>query len=268
MRFTVGIDIGSTSTEAALYDAEKNSILATSGIPTGGYPRKAGLSVYLDVLQKVDLDESAIHSTVSTGYGRTTLEFVDKKITEITCHARGARFVRPNVRTVIDIGGQDSKVISLDETGHVRDFVMNDRCAAGTGRFLEVISRVLEIPLEKMGEESLKSQNPVIINSTCAVFAESEVIGLLTQGVKREDILSGVNLAISNRILAMAGRIVPRADVVFCGGVARNQGMRKALEEALQLPVVVPDSPEMIGSIGAALMAAEMHTSKRANESK
>lgn len=250
---TMGIDVGSITTKVAVVvDGELK--LSKIG-PTGYDAKKAAGMMFQQVLERLKLDRNTIHGIVSTGYGRNGVSFANKAITEITCHAAGAFFINPEVRSVIDIGGQDSKVISLNDKGRVSDFAMNDKCAAGTGRFLEVMARALEIELEKFGEMSLKSQAPSDISSLCTVFAESEVISLIAKGEKRENIVAGIHAAIGARIAAMAKRVKIAAPVMMTGGVAKNKGLVKALEKRLMQDILIVESAQVVGAIGAALLA-------------
>ena len=250
---TMGIDVGSITTKVAVVVDGK---LKLSKIGLTGYDaKKAAEMMYQQVLESLKLDRNDIHGIVSTGYGRNSVSFSSKAITEITCHAAGAFFINPDVRSVIDIGGQDSKVILLNDKGRVLDFTMNDKCAAGTGRFLEVMARALEIELEKFGEMSLKSQAPSDISSLCTVFAESEVISLIAKGEKRENIVAGIHAAIGARIASMAKRVKISSPVMMTGGVAKNKGLVKALEKRLMQDILIVESAQVIGAIGAALLA-------------
>ncbi|HOB86695.1 MAG TPA: acyl-CoA dehydratase activase, partial [Bacillota bacterium] len=195
--------------------------------------------------------------TVSTGYGRRMLDVADRIITEITCHARGAVHMVPGVRMVIDIGGQDSKVIRLNERGEVQDFAMNDKCAAGTGRFLEVMAHALEVDLSEMASISERASRSAPISSMCTVFAESEVVSLIAQGVPREEIISGLHEAIAGRTAGMVFRVGLEKEVMMTGGVAKNRGVVKSLEKKLQCKIIVPPEPQIIGALGAALLARE-----------
>jgi predicted CoA-substrate-specific enzyme activase len=196
---------------------------------------------------------------VATGYGRITAKFATKTITEITCHARGAHYLHPATRTIVDIGGQDCKVIRLDEDGNVADFAMNDKCAAGTGRFLEVIANVFKVPLEELGEMAGGDAPLVPINNTCTVFAETEIISLVARGECAESILKGVFTSIASRVAGIASRIGVNGDVFFSGGVAKNFGVVTALESVLNCPVFVPDfDPQLVGALGAAVLAREL----------
>jgi len=191
---------------------------------------------------------------VATGYGRNTVDFADTTITEITCHARGVRHLVPDARTVIDIGGQDSKLIRMNPRGAVQDFVMNDRCAAGTGCFLEVVAKRLDLTLDALGDVAGRSRTPAAISSMCVVFAETEIIGLLAAGTSPEDIVAGVQTSIATRVASMAGRSV-ESPVVFTGGVAMIPGMDAALQSALGCPVAIAPQPQLSGALGAAILA-------------
>ncbi len=206
------------------------------------------------VLAEGGIRRSDVRRIVATGYGRNAVPMADTTITEITCHAVGVRHLVPTAQTVIDIGGQDSKLVRLDANGKVRDFAMNDRCAAGTGRFLEVVADRLGLALGDLGPMAAQSRSPAAISSMCVVFAETEIIGLLAGGRAREDIVAGVQTAIASRIVAMAGRNV-EPPIVFTGGVARISGMETALQTALGQPVAISPEPQMTGALGAALLA-------------
>jgi len=193
---------------------------------------------------------------VATGYGRNSVRVADRAVTEITCHAAGAVFLRPGVRTVIDIGGQDSKIIVLEENGRVKDFAMNDKCAAGTGRFLEVMARALEVDLDQFGAFAANAERPAAISSLCTVFAESEVISLIAKGEIRENIIAGIHDAVSARVMAMAGRLDLREPMMMTGGVAKNSGVVRALERRSGLAIEVSPLAQVTGAIGAALIAS------------
>ena len=199
---------------------------------------------------------SRVSAVVATGYGRNTVRFADTTITEITCHARGVHHVAPDARTIIEIGGQDSKVIHLEDGGRVRDFAMNDRCAAGTGRFLEMVASRLGVDWEKLAELSRDSKKPALISNMCVVFAETEIIGLLAEGTPVPDVVAGVQNAIATRVMALAGRsTVP--PVYFTGGVALQPGMTRALAEVLSCPLQVASQPQFTGALGAAILAGQ-----------
>ena len=250
---TIGIDVGSITTKAAVV---VDGVLKMSKIGSTGYDaKKSARMVFSQVLENLKLSRNDIRGIVSTGYGRNSVSFADKAITEITCHAVGAFYINPDIRSVIDIGGQDSKVILLNDKGRVSDFAMNDKCAAGTGRFLEVMARALEIELEHFGVMSLKSQTPAQISSLCTVFAESEVISLIARGENRENIVAGIHDAIGARVASMAKRVKIVSPVMMTGGVAKNTGLVKALEKRLKQKILIAESAQVVGAIGAALLA-------------
>jgi predicted CoA-substrate-specific enzyme activase len=211
-----------------------------------------------EALAKAKLPFEAVTYVVATGYGRINVPFADKQITEITCHARGVGYLLPEARTVIDIGGQDCKGIKLNDNGKVVDFVMNDKCAAGTGRFLEVTAEELGVKLEDMGRLCLEAENKVEISSTCTVFAAQEVVGKLSSGVPLLDIIAGLHEAIATRIYRMVKRVKIEREVVITGGGAKNIGLVKALEAKLGFPALVPDEPLLTGAIGAALLGSDI----------
>jgi (R)-2-hydroxyacyl-CoA dehydratese activating ATPase len=250
---TVGIDIGSITAKAAVM--RDGNILAVRILRTGYNAKNAGDQLFEGIVSGLGLNPADIHGVVATGYGRKSITFADKAITEITCHAAGARYMNPEIRSVIDIGGQDSKVILLDETGRVKDFAMNDKCAAGTGRFLEVMARALEVELSNFGGLSLSADHPAPISSLCTVFAESEVISLIAKGERRENIIAGIHDSIAARVSAMVGRIRWMPPVMMTGGVAQNSGVVHALEKKIGHCLVVTPNAQMTGAIGAALIA-------------
>ncbi len=252
-----GVDVGSITAKAVIYDASRGQIIGAACQLTGWSPRESGSAALYCALDAARLRLDDVATVVGTGYGRAALPFANHTVTEISCHARGAHFLFPQVRTVIDIGGQDSKVIALDDTGHPRDFAMNDRCAAGTGRFFQVIAGALGLELDELGGLALRSRAPATLSSTCTVFAESEVVGLLAAGTAREDIAAGLCRAVATRTLALAARLTVRPDVLVAGGVAYNEGVTHALAEQLRVPVLTPEQPQLVGAIGAAVIAAE-----------
>jgi predicted CoA-substrate-specific enzyme activase len=252
--YFAGVDIGSTMTKVVIMAED---IVASVIGPTGAEQRKLANKVMEEVLAKAKLPFDEITYIVATGYGRINVPFADKQITEITCHARGIRNFLPTARTVIDIGGQDSKGIKLSDERIVK-FVMNDKCAAGTGRFLEVISEVLGVKLDDIGKLSLTAKNDVLISNTCTVFAEQEVVGRLAEGVPVEDLLAGLHKAISTRIYGMVNRLKIEKDVVVTGGGAKNIGLVKALEVKLGFPVLLPPEPLLTGAVGAALLGKDI----------
>jgi predicted CoA-substrate-specific enzyme activase len=251
-----GVDIGSLSTDVVLLDGNL-AVVGSAITATGVSTRKAAREALDAALRAGGATEREIAFTVATGYGRDSAEGADQRVTEITCHARGARRLFPEALTVLDIGGQDCKVIRLGPDGKVADFAMNDKCAAGTGRFLEVMARTLEMDLERMGERSLLATRSLQVSSTCTVFAESEVVSLIASGAAPEEIAWGVHLAISERIAALAERIGMAPPAVLTGGVAKNPAARKALEDRFRLRFLVPDEPQLTGALGAALIAFE-----------
>jgi len=250
---TAGIDIGSITTKAAVMADGK--IRGTRVIFTGYNAEQAGTKVYEELLKELGIEKSDIRKVVSTGYGRNSVKFMDKAMTEIICHGAGAHYLNSRARSVIDIGGQDSKAIVLDEKGKVKNFAMNDKCAAGTGRFLEVMARALEVDLDGFGALSLRAGDPSRISSLCTVFAESEVISLISKGEKRENIIAGIHESIAARIAAMANRLRIAPLVVMTGGVAKNIGVVAALERKIGMAVEVSEYAQVNGAIGAALLA-------------
>lgn len=250
---TIGIDVGSITTKAAV--AEDDEVIADKVVFTGYNARMAGEQVFESIIGECGINRDSIDRIISTGYGRNSLEFADRAVTEITCHAAGAYYLDRGVRSVIDIGGQDSKAIAVSDTGSPMDFAMNDKCAAGTGRFLEVMARALEVDLEEFGDVSLKAQQPAPISSLCTVFAESEVISLIAKGEFRENIIAGIHEAIASRVVAMANRVGFNARVMMTGGVAKNTGVVKALEQKIGQKIHVSDKSQLTGAIGAAILA-------------
>ncbi|MBT8358227.1 MAG: 2-hydroxyglutaryl-CoA dehydratase [Desulfobacterales bacterium] len=252
---TVGIDIGSITTKAAIL--KNGNLILQQIIPTGYNAEKAALNIFNQILSDMNFDQGQIHAVVTTGYGRKSAPFADRTVTEIMCHAAGAHFMDPRVRSIIDIGGQDSKAIVIDENGSVKDFAMNDKCAAGTGRFLEVMARAMEINLNDFGEFSLQAENPSKISSLCTVFAESEVISLISAGEKRENIIAGIHQSISSRVMAMAGRIGITAPIMMTGGVAKNIGVVRAIEKKSGKKIEISQKAQVAGAIGAAIVATK-----------
>jgi (R)-2-hydroxyacyl-CoA dehydratese activating ATPase len=249
----VGIDVGSISAKAAIL--KDGELVGARVILTGYNARNAGNAVFEGLLQELGIDKTAVDRIVATGYGRNSVDFVDQAVTEITCHAIGAYFQDPSIRSIIDIGGQDSKAITLNDAGGVRDFAMNDKCAAGTGRFLEVMARALEVDLDGFGALSLEAENPAAISSLCTVFAESEVISLIAKGTPRADIIAGIHQSVAARVVAMGNRVGLTEPVMMTGGVAHNIGVVKALEAKLGFPVQVSAYAQVNGAIGAACLA-------------
>jgi predicted CoA-substrate-specific enzyme activase len=252
----LGIDIGSLATKIVLMNSEQEII--DYGVERSTFDfKKVGRDLFKNILDKHNLSRSDVF-VMSTGYGRNTIDFADDRITEISAHARGAQFYYPDAHSVIDIGGQDSKAIVISsKSGNVIDFQMNDKCAAGTGRFLEVMADALEVSLDKIGQLALNSSSPASISSTCTVFAESEVISLFAQGTQKKDIAAGIHRSIAKRVASMAKRIGVEPLLVFSGGVAKNDAVKKYLEKELGFEVYRPERPQLVGAIGAALIAKE-----------
>lgn len=251
---TAGIDAGSRTIKAVIMDGATGRTLGSGICDQGIHQGRLASSLLSSVLRGCGVARRAVRRIVATGYGREHVAEADATLTEITCHAAGVRHRDAAARTIIDIGGQDSKVIRLDAGGGVRDFAMNDRCAAGTGRFLEVVSGRFQVSVERGGTLALRGRRPAAISSTCVVFAETEIIGLMASGEKPENILAGVQRAIASRIASMAGRRLERP-VVFTGGVARVPGMSRALEKALACRIRVARDPQFAGALGAAVLA-------------
>ncbi|MCK4369254.1 MAG: 2-hydroxyglutaryl-CoA dehydratase [Dehalococcoidales bacterium] len=254
----MGIDIGAATTKAVIIEREE--ILAFSLIPTSYDREQSGAEVLNLALAKIQRSEDAVKYIVSTGYGRRAFASSDKVLPEIVCHAKGTKFLFPTVRTIIDIGGQDSKVIELDENGGVVRFEMNDKCAAGTGRFLEVLTeRILNLSLSELGPLALKSEKGCTLSSVCTVFAESEIISLLSEHKAKEDIAYGISKAIAKRVIGMGagGQISYNEPIVFSGGVAKNIGVVKAIEGELGKEVITPKEPQITAALGAAIFAKE-----------
>jgi predicted CoA-substrate-specific enzyme activase len=251
---TAGIDAGSRAVKIVLYDADRHLAIDRLLADQGARQAETGATLLAKLLDRNDLRRDDIHRIVATGYARNLQAMGDETVTEITCHAVGVRALLPEVRTIIEIGGQDSKLIRLDERGRVRDFAMNDRCAAGTGRFLEIVADRLALSLTQLGEVAARSREPAAISSMCVVFAETEIIGLLADGRDPADIVAGVQHAICSRIAAMAGpQLHPPA--VFTGGVALLPGMRDVLAEVLGVELQCPPDPQFTGALGAAILA-------------
>ena len=246
--------MGSTMTKVVIMGRD-GDIRARVESHTGAEHRHLANKVMEEALEQVNLPFDEISYVIATGYGRINVPFATKTVTEITCHARGAYRLFPSTRTVIDMGGQDSKVISIDAEGRVSDFVMNDKCAAGTGRFLEVMAGALEVDLEEMGERSARARNGVVISSMCTVFAESEVISLIAAGCSKNDIIRGLHEAISKRIFTMAGKLRMERPITMTGGVAKNRGIVDALGRLLKSRIQLPEEPQIVGALGAALSA-------------
>jgi predicted CoA-substrate-specific enzyme activase len=253
---TAGVDIGSLTAKAVIL--RDNKIAGYAVMPGGPDVTAVAGYVLAQALERAGLRHDDLKTVVATGYGRAKVPLAVKSVTEITCDARGTHYLFPEAGMIIDIGGQDSKVISLDAAGRVIDFAMNDKCAAGTGRFLEVMARALEIELDQLGSVSLKHKKSIIISSMCTVFAESEVVSLIAEGYAREDILNGLHQAIAGRIAAMSQGLGLEKNVILGGGVAKNIGVVKALEDRLKVKIKVPPEPQIVAALGAAICAQEI----------
>jgi len=249
-----GIDIGSTMTKIVIIN--ESGIVSQVIGPTGAEHRRLANKVMEQALTQGGITFDDLTYVVATGYGRINVPFADKQITEITCHAKGVASIFPTAKTVIDIGGQDAKGIKI-VGGKVVNFVMNDKCAAGTGRFLEVISDALGLGLQEIGPLALQSKTKIRISSTCTIFAEQEVLSKLADGAPIEDILAGLHEAIAGRVFRMAEKMKIERDVVMTGGVAKNVGMVQAMENHLGYPVLVAEEPLLTGAIGAAILGRE-----------
>ncbi|MGN0484488.1 MAG: acyl-CoA dehydratase activase [Lachnospiraceae bacterium] len=254
---TVGIDIGSRQSKAVLLHEDK-IYAAITGSDVNS--QKTAERLVKHLVKEAEIGQEEIDAISGTGYGRVALNFGEiptKIITEISCHAMGAHFLNENTKTIIDIGGQDCKAIKIDpKTGHVLEFTMNDKCAAGTGRFLEKTAEMLDYKVEEIGERALESTKPLQISSQCVVFAESEIISLKARGEKREDIAAGIHYAVARRVQNLVKRLDLEPDLIFSGGVSHNLGMRKALEETLKTPVIIPNFDTVYcGALGAAIYA-------------
>lgn len=254
--YVAGVDSGSASTDAVIMDENRN-ILARAIVPTGGGAKKGADTVLHLVLEQAGLKEEDLSAVITTGYGRENIGKGNAAVTEITCHARGAHFLCPDARTVIDIGGQDSKVIRIDDKGNVENFIMNDKCAAGTGRFLETQARALNMSMEEMSETGLKWKNPVTISSMCTVFAESEVVSLVADNTPPADIIHGVNASVAKKTASLVQRLGGQEAYVMTGGVSHNQGVVECLREVLKADIHVPQDAQLAGAIGACLIALD-----------
>jgi len=255
--YFAGVDIGSTMTKVVLTDTTDRILSVIKG-PTGPEHRRLANEVMRMALEQAGVPLEEVAYIVATGYGRLNVPFADRQITELSCHARGIYSLFPNIRTAIDIGGQDAKCMKVNN-GKLVDFVMNDKCAAGTGRFLEVIAATLGIKLEDLGALSLKSTKKASISNFCTIFAQQEIVARLSEGEKVEDIIAGIHDALASRVAALAQRLKIEPDVVLTGGVAKNSGMIKAMRDNLDCEILVPPDPLITGAMGAAILAKETH---------
>jgi predicted CoA-substrate-specific enzyme activase len=257
-----GVDIGSLTAKALILEDSK--ILSWHITLTGPDSVEISKKVTAEALRKANLSFNDIGYVVSTGYGRVVVPFADRNITEITCHAKGANWLMPSVRTILDMGGQDCKAIRCGENGKVTDFVMNDKCAAGAGRSMEVMAKLLEVPLEDIGKLSLAIvEKPVAISSTCTVYAKTEVLSLLRSGVHKNDILAGLCEALVDRVLPLLKRVRIEKEFVIAGGIAKNVGVVKRLEEKTGLEANIAFEPQIAGALGAAILAKEFSEKPR-----
>ncbi|MCJ7596401.1 MAG: acyl-CoA dehydratase activase [Desulfobacterales bacterium] len=253
--YFAGIDIGSTMTKAVILDTE---IIASIIGPTGPEQRRLAGKVMEEALAKARIPFESITYIVSTGYGRINVPFSDKQVTEISCHARGVASLFPQARTIIDIGGQDSKAITINATGRPTNFIMNDKCAAGSGRFIEVIADGLGLNLDDMGEISLQSRNPAQISNICTIWAQQEVAARLAEGVPVPDLLAGIHRSLADRVARMVRRLKVEKEVILTGGGGKNKGLVKALSEQLGCDLLVPSEPFITGALGAALLGKDI----------
>ena len=254
--FVVGLDSGSTSTNAVVMN-EARKIVASVVIRTGAKAGASAERAYREVLERAGITPDQVACTIATGYGRVSIPFADENVTEISCHGRGAHYFNPDVRTILDIGGQDSKAIHVNAAGEVTDFAMNDKCAAGTGRFLEMIARSLEISLDELGPAALESKKRLEIASMCSVFAESEVISLIANNEEKPDIAAGVCRAVAGKAYSLMRRVGLEGAYMMTGGVAQNPGVVRAVEELIGEKLFICEDPEIVGATGAALLALE-----------
>lgn len=254
--YFVGIDIGALTVKAVVLD-QGGTVVASDLVRARHDSRQVAAQLVERMLARKGITAKEVSYTVVTGYGRVTYDAANEAVSEITCHARGAIHLFPTARTVIDIGGQDSKVIRVHPRGYITNFAMNDKCAAGTGRFLEVMAEALEVGVEELGPLSQQSQHPITISSTCTVFAESEVIAQMSKGTPKADIVAGIHAAIASRVGGLAGQVGLEEAVVMTGGVAKNIGVVRALEKQIGLPIHLPPEPQLVGALGAALLAKQ-----------
>ncbi|WP_443741736.1 acyl-CoA dehydratase activase [Tractidigestivibacter sp.] len=254
--YVMGVDSGSTSTDVVIMNADKH-IVATAIVPTGARAADAAARAMGEALSKAGLAAGDVALRVSTGYGRDNIEGMDSSVTEITCHARGAHYLAPDARSVIDIGGQDSKVIHLNANGSVAGFVMNDKCAAGTGRFMEAMAHVLEMDLDEFCRRGLEWHHEVRITSMCTVFAESEVVSLVAANTPTPDVIHGLDVSVARKTATLASRVGAEPPYLMTGGVAQNEGVVRALSDVLKAPVATHEDSQLCGAIGAALIGLD-----------
>ncbi len=262
----VGIDIGSTTTKVAILD-EEGKLLSSSIVLTGFAPEDAANRCLKQCLDEAGYSQDDIDYSIATGYGRELLEFVDGQVTEIGCHGKGINYYFPEARGVIDIGGQDSKAISIDEAGRIITFAMNDRCAAGTGRFLDVMAGIMGLSVNEMGKRSLEATEALPISSICTVFAESEVISQISKkGTNPVNVMAGIHSAVARRVYLLVKKARLTAPIAMSGGVAKNLGVVKAFEELLETKLLIAPEPQIIGALGAAVTAKERGLKQHINQ--
>lgn len=251
--YSIGIDCGSVATKGILFDG--SNIIKSHIIPTGWSPQGASREVLDRLLASIEPSE--LKAVVGTGYGRVSMDFVDKTVTEITCHTRGIHFLKPNIRTILDIGGQDSKVINLDEHGNINDFIMNDKCAAGTGRFLQVMVNLLGSDISKI-DELAKDAKPQSISSMCTVFAESEVVSLLAQGASKESIAAGILQSICNKAGSLLDKLKIEGDLAFTGGLAASSVLTQMISKKTKREIYVSSQSQFVGALGASIIGMNL----------
>ncbi len=256
MVYAGGVDVGSTQTKAVIVD-ESGAIVGRDLIDTGANVVAAAENAFQAALEDGGIRTSDVGFVIGTGYGRYKVEFGDAQVTEIVCHARGAARMFPDTRTVLDMGGQDTKAISIEKGGQVLDFCMNDKCAAGTGRFLQSAAAALGLELDELGPTTQRGKTPVVISTTCTVFAESEVLSWLARGKSVEDILLGVHRSIGSRSFGLLRRVGIEGETTFTGGVAKNQAMVDVMNEIVGTELNVSEESHFMGALGAALFALE-----------
>ncbi|SHH12843.1 acyl-CoA dehydratase activase [Tepidibacter thalassicus] len=249
--YNIGIDIGSVATKIVIM--KNKEIFDCKVSPSGWNPKETCQMLIDEIIDKNNLNKNKIKTIVATGYGRVALDFVDKKVTEITCHGKGAKFLNSNTKSIIDIGGQDSKVIILDEEGRVLDFIMNDKCAAGTGRFLEVICTAMGIDVKELSDIAYNGE-PIKINSMCTVFAESEIISLKSRGTNKEDIAAGLVHSVVDKVVSLASKMRLEEEIFFSGGLCSNEYLKSVLEKKLNKKIITSKYAQFAGAIGAALL--------------
>lgn len=247
--YSIGIDAGSTYTKGVMFDGQ--NIIKKITIQTGSSPKTTSKEIYESLIENVDI--SKIKKVVGTGYGRVSMDFIDKKVTEITCHAKGIFFLNKNIRTILDIGGQDIKVINISENGSVESFLMNDKCAAGTGKFLEITSNKLDSDIYNI-DNLAKGAQPANISSMCTVFAESEIVSLLARDIPRDKIAAGIIKSISNKGVSLLNKAGIKGEIAFTGGLARLNELVKMLESDLNKKIFIPEDSQIVGALGAAII--------------